>query len=64
MGSDYAGFGIQLRLAVKGLLDFQFPDDLLMQYGYLQITEGDRRKIFGENLARLMGIETKRRISK
>jgi predicted TIM-barrel fold metal-dependent hydrolase len=31
-------------------------------YGYPEITDEDRRKIFGENLARLIGIEPKRRI--
>jgi len=63
-GSDYAGFGIQLRLAVKGLLDFQFPDDLKLQYGYLPITDEDKAKIFGLNLAKLLGIEPKRRVRK
>jgi hypothetical protein len=32
-------------------------------YGYPAITDDDRRKIFGENLARLMGIEPKRRVA-
>lgn len=63
-GSDYAGFGIQLRLAVKGLLDFQFTDDLRLQYGYLPLTDEDKAKIFGLNLARLLGIEPKRCVGK
>jgi len=63
-GSDYAGFGIQLRLAVMGLMEFQFTDDLRLQYRYLPLTEEDKAKIFGGNLARLLGIETNRRIGK
>lgn len=61
-GTDYAGFGIQMRLAVKGLVDFEFSENLMSEYGYLQITEEDKRKIFGGNLAGLLGIEPRRRI--
>jgi len=61
-GTDYAGFGIQIRAAVQGLLNYQFSPELREQYGYLELTDDDRRKIFGLNLARLIGIEPKRRI--
>ncbi|MGA2158632.1 MAG: amidohydrolase family protein [Dehalococcoidia bacterium] len=61
-GSDYAGFSAQMGLAVKGWNEFQIPEDMQKNYGYPAITEEDRRKIFGLNLARLMGIEPKRRI--
>ena len=62
-GSDYAGMGVQVKAAVQGFANFQIPEDLQMQYGYLPITDEDRGKIFGGNLGRLLGIDTtKRRI--
>jgi len=62
-GTDYAGYGAQIRGAVMGFRDFQIPEDLQAQYGYQPITEEDRAKIFGGNLGRLLGIDTtKRRI--
>lgn len=61
-GTDYAGFSAQIGGAVKGFRDYQIPEDLRADYGYPEITDEDRRKIFGENLARLLGIDTKRRV--
>ena len=62
-GTDYAGFGAQIRSAVIGLRDFQIPEDMQRDYGYPALTNDDKRKIFGENLGRLMGIDvSKRRI--
>jgi len=61
-GSDYAGFGGQIRAAVLGFRDFQISADLQKDYGYPSITEDDRRKIYGLNLARLLGIDPQRRI--
>jgi predicted TIM-barrel fold metal-dependent hydrolase len=62
-GTDYAGFGAQIGAAVRGLREFQIPEDMQDGYGYPAITDEDRRKIFGENLARLIGIEPQRRIN-
>jgi hypothetical protein len=45
-----------------GMREFQIPEDMRKGYGYPEITEEDRRKIFGLNLAGLLGIEPKRRI--
>ena len=57
--------GLGRARAVKGLRDFQIPEDLQMQYGYQPITDEDRAKMFGGNLGRLLGIDTtKRRIRK
>ena len=60
-GTDSAGFGAQVALAVAGLRDFQIPEDMQQQYGYPAITDEDRARIFGGNLAALLGIEPKRR---
>jgi uncharacterized protein len=62
-GTDYAGYGAQIRSAVMGMRDFQIPEDMQQGYGYPAITDEDRKKIFGGNLARLLGVDTtKRRI--
>lgn len=64
-GSDYSGFGRTMRYAVMSIRDFEMPEDLQEQYGYPEITDEMRRKIFGENLAKILGIDTsKRRINK
>ncbi len=60
-GTDYAGFGVQIRCAVMGLRDFQIPEDMQRDYGYPAITDEDRAKMFGGNLGRLLGIDTSRR---
>ncbi|RJP79432.1 MAG: amidohydrolase [Desulfobacteraceae bacterium] len=61
-GTDYAGFAFQMAQAVRGMRTFQIPEDMQKGYGYPAITDDDRRKIFGGNLARLLGIDTRRRV--
>ncbi len=64
-GTDTPGFGFQVKFSVVGFRDFQFSEDMKKDYGYPEITDEDRRKIFGGNLARLLGIDpTVRRIKK
>lgn len=58
-GSDSAGYAAQIGAAVIGLRDFQIPEELQWQYGYLPLTDEDKRKIFGGNLAGLLGIDPK-----
>jgi predicted TIM-barrel fold metal-dependent hydrolase len=60
-GTDSAGISAQLRLSVEGLREFQFPEDMRQGYGYPEITDEMRRKMFGGNLARLLGIDASRR---
>ena len=60
-GTDFAGFGIQVRTGVIGMREFQIPEDMQKSYGYPAITDEDRRKIFGENLGKLLGIDTSKR---
>lgn len=60
-GTDFAGFPFQVALGVEGLRNFQIPEDMQEGYGYPEITDEDRRKIFGENLAGLLGVDTSRR---
>ncbi len=64
-GTDYAGYSVQVRFAVMGLRQFQIPEDMQRDYGYPPITDEDRKKIFGGNLAKLLGVDTtKRRVKK
>ena len=60
-GTDYAGFGIQVKAAIQGLREFQFPEDMQEGYGYPALTDEDRAKIFGLNLASLLGVDTSQR---
>jgi predicted TIM-barrel fold metal-dependent hydrolase len=60
-GSDYPGLAIQMKCAVQGWQEFQIPKDMQEGYGYPEITDEDRRKIFGENLGKLLGIDTSKR---
>jgi uncharacterized protein len=38
-------------------MDFQVPEDLCAGYGYPQLTGRAKRKILGENLLRLHGMD-------
>ena len=60
-GTDSAGYGAQIGAAAVGLTDFQIPEELQHKYGYLPLTDEDKRKIFGENLGKLLGIDTTKR---
>ena len=60
-GTDSAGYGAQIGAASVGLLDFQIPEELQWKYGYLPLTDEDKRKIFGGNLGKLLGIDTTKR---
>lgn len=61
-GTDFYGPGGLFREATIGLRSFEMPEDLQKGYGYAPVTDEVKRKIFGENLARLLNIDTKRRI--
>ena len=53
--------------ALKAFWEFEIPQDLIDGYGYPQLTEQGKRKILGENLLRLHGMdveETKRRLGR
>ena len=43
--------------ALEAFWNFELPQDLVDGYGYPQLTEQAKRKILGENLARLHGID-------
>jgi predicted TIM-barrel fold metal-dependent hydrolase len=45
------------RWALEDFWDFEIPEDILEGTGYPQLTEQAKRKILGENLARLHGID-------
>lgn len=60
-GTDSAGYGAQIGAAAFGLNDFQIPEELQWKYGYLPLSDEDKRKIFGGNLGKLLGIDTTKR---
>jgi predicted TIM-barrel fold metal-dependent hydrolase len=43
--------------ALKAFWDFELPEDLTTEYGYPPLTVQAKKKILGENLARLHGID-------
>jgi predicted TIM-barrel fold metal-dependent hydrolase len=45
------------RWALEAFWNFEIPQDLVEGYGYPQLTEQAKRKILGENLARLHGMD-------
>jgi predicted TIM-barrel fold metal-dependent hydrolase len=64
-GTDFTGNEDEYREAVKFLRTFQIPEDVQRDYGYPPITEEERRKWAGLNLARLLNkpVEKKARSS-
>jgi len=70
-GEDKIIYGSEAPLwhpqwALRAFMDFQIPEDLCAGYGYPQLTEQAKRKILGENLLRLHGMdlaEAKARVS-
>lgn len=61
-GPDKIIYGSEVPLwhpqwALKAFMDFQMPEDLQKGYGYPEVTPEIKRKILGENLARLHGID-------
>jgi predicted TIM-barrel fold metal-dependent hydrolase len=47
----------QPQWALQAFWDFQIPQDLCEGYGYPQLTDQAKRKILGENLLRLHGMD-------
>ena len=63
VGSDKLIWGSESALAgppapyLAAFMDLEIPDDLRSGYGWPQITHEDKKKILGENFARLLGID-------
>ena len=54
------------KWALDAFWDFEIPEDMVEGYGYPQLTEQAKRKILGENLLRLQGMdveETRRKLA-
>lgn len=61
-GEDKIVYGSEAPLfhpqwALEAFMDFSIPQDLLDGYGWPQLTDQAKRKILGENLLRLHGME-------
>jgi len=63
-GTDFYGPGGLFREATIGLRTFEMPEDLQKGYGFAPVTEEVKRKIFGLNLARILGIDASQRRAK
>jgi hypothetical protein len=42
--------------------NFEMPKDLQERYGYAPVTDEVKRMVFGENLAKLLKVDTRRRV--
>ncbi len=60
-GTDYVGMGVQYKLSVEGIRGLEIPEDMQKGHGYPALTDEIKGKIFGGNLARLLGIDTTKR---
>jgi uncharacterized protein len=60
-GTDSPGFAFQVKFSVEGMREFQFTEEIREAYGYPEITDEMRRKIFGGNLAGLLGKDGSKR---
>jgi predicted TIM-barrel fold metal-dependent hydrolase len=60
-GTDYTGVEVSVRTSTEGFRDFEIPEDMQRDYGYPPLTDEDKRKIFGQNLAKLLHIDTSTR---
>jgi predicted TIM-barrel fold metal-dependent hydrolase len=62
VGSDHILWGSEAPLGpdpqdlLETCWDFQIPEDLRAGYGYPEITDSDRRKMFGGNMLKLLGL--------
>ena len=61
-GTDYCNLEFQISTAVAGFRDFQIPEDMQKGYGYKPLTESDKAKIFGLNMASVLRIKPERRV--
>ena len=63
VGSDKLFFGSEAPVLggpapyIDLLIELEIPEDLQDGYGYPQLTLDDKRKMLGENFARLLGVE-------
>jgi len=63
LGADYVMWGTDSTLwaspqwQIEAFRRFQIPEELVKGYGYPPLTQEVKRKIFGENAARLWGIK-------
>lgn len=61
-GTDTVGAENRVRLSTQGLSEFAIPEETQAEYGFPPLTDEDKGKIFGLNLAKLLGVKPERRV--
>jgi uncharacterized protein len=61
-GTDFFGGGGTIALGVNAWRNFHMPEDLQKDYGYAPVTDEIKAKVFGGNLAKLLNVDTRRRV--
>lgn len=56
-GTDWSGSYVSHKEGVEVVENFQIPEEVQKKYGYRPLTDDDRRKWAGQNLAKLLKIE-------
>lgn len=70
LGSDHIIWGSDAPITgspqpfIDFFLKYRIPDELVEKYGYPQITDEDKRKIIGGNIARLFNIDVEAKMKK
>ena len=54
----------QPQWALDAFMDFEIPEDLCAGYGYPQLTDQAKRKILGENMLRLHGMDVEETVAR
>lgn len=63
-GTDFSGNAEEHAESANFVRNFQIPENVQRDYGYEPITDEDRRKWAGENLARLLSLKLEKKTKK
>ena len=60
-GSDWPTYA-NVKEQLEALRSMRMPEELQKKYGFPELTDDVKRKFFGENLAKILGVEVKKRV--